>query len=150
AGGETPPPSPTPITPPPPVTGPTSTPPVVSGPTTPPPVSAPPANLPPIPRHYSHIRIAEFAYHGTPLGDFEKNLLRNSVDVVIPNTDYLGDIAAIASQTPQFIYSNASNIYRELLTDWLNYADAHGLDREAAFYHATAAQPFDGESASSW
>jgi hypothetical protein len=117
---------------------------------TPPPVSAPPANLPPIPRHYDHIRIAEFAYQGTPLGTFEQGLLQNSVDVVIPNTSYVDQISATAPNTPQFIYSNASNIYRELLTDWLNYADAHGYNREDAFFHVTQAQPFTGDSASSW
>src|SRR4029077_4130247 len=97
-----------------------------------------------------HIRIAEFAYNGTPLGAFEKSMLQNSVDLVIPNTNYLGTIASISNGTPQFIYSNASNIYRELLTDWLNYADAHGYDREAVFYHVTRATPFTGSSASSW
>src|SRR5439155_26233915 len=110
--------------------------------TTPPPVSSPPAGLPSIARHYSHIRVAAFAYYGTPLGAFEQNLLQNSVDLVIPNTSYVDQISAISAQTPQFIYSNASNIYRELLTDWLNFADAHGYSREAAFYHATQALPF--------
>src|SRR5262249_8972503 len=117
----------------PPTTGTTSTPPPSGTPTpppsgtpaprptdtTPPPVIAPPPGLPSIVRHYSHIRIAEFAYYGTPMGAFEKNLLQNSVDLVIPNTSYVAQIGAISSQTPQFIYSNTSNIYRELLTDWL-------------------------------
>jgi hypothetical protein len=118
--------------------------------TNPPPVSAPPTNLPSVPRHYDHIRIAEFAYHGTPMGSFEQGLLQNSVDLVIPNTTYVDQIHSVAPSTPQFIYSNASNMYRELYTDWLNYADAHGYSREDAFYHVTQATPFTGDSASSW
>src|SRR5262249_44800084 len=109
-----------------------------------------PAGLPPVPRHYRHVRIAELAYSGTPIGDFEQGLLRNSIDLVVPNTAYLDQIHAVAPNTPQFIYSNASNVYRELLTDWLNYADAHGYSREDAFYHVTQATPFTGDSASSW
>lgn len=108
------------------------------------------SHLPNIPRHYPHIRIAQFAYHGTPIGTFERNLLRNSVDLVIPNVNYLSQISEIAPKTPQFIYSNASNIYRDLLVDWLNYADSKGYDREAAFYHVTQPTPFTGDSASSW
>jgi hypothetical protein len=157
-GGNTNPPTSDPgsTTPPPPSDPGTITPPTSSpgdpGPVTPPvtPPAVPPASLPPVPRHYSHIRIAELAYSGTPMDSFTQSLLRNSVDIVIPNTDYLSQINSIAGPTPQFIYSNASNIYRELLTDWLNYADAHGIDREAAFYHVTQATPFTGDSASSW
>src|SRR5262249_1783198 len=44
---------------------------------------------PAVPRHYSHIRIAELAYQGTPLGTFEDQLLKNSVDLVIPAEQYL-------------------------------------------------------------
>jgi hypothetical protein len=106
-------------------------------------------NLPSVDRHYSHIRIAQLAYHGTPLGTFEQDLLRNSVDLVVPNTGYLEKVNGIAPNTPQLIYSNASNIYRELLTDWLTFADRNGYDRETAFYHVTQPTEFTGDSASS-
>src|SRR5262249_41046383 len=94
--------------------------------------------------------IAELAYSGTPFDSFAQGLLQNSVDLVVPNTGLLNQIGALSPNTPQFIYSNASNIYRELLIDWLNYADAHGFNREDAFYHVTRATPFTGNSASSW
>ncbi|MFL5340745.1 MAG: hypothetical protein ACJ8F7_11390 [Gemmataceae bacterium] len=151
--------SPPPVTPPggtttggstpPPVTPPTTTPPGETGGPTPTPIPLPP-DLPPVPRHYTHIRIAELAYSGTPMGSLEQNLLQNSVDLVIPSTTLLNQISATSPNTPTFIYSNASNVYRELLTDWLNWADAHGVSREAAFYHVTQATPFTGDSASSW
>ena len=52
---------------------------------------------PVIPRHYSHIRIAQLAYTGIPItGAFEQSLLRNSVDLVIPNPQYLGAINTTA------------------------------------------------------
>ncbi len=104
---------------------------------------------PTLPRHYSHIRIAQLAYSANPMGAFEERLLRESVDLVIPNARFLERIAQIAPQTPQLIYSNASNIYLELLTDWLEYADRHGVPRESAFYHVTKPTPFSGDSASS-
>ncbi len=122
-------------------------------PTAPPPVDTPtstPSSLPSVPQHLSHIRIAQFAYYGTTIGSVEKSLLKNDIDLVIANTGLVDTIGAVSSQTPQFIYTNASNIYRELLTDWLNYADAHGISREEAFYHVTQPTPFTGDSASSW
>ncbi len=128
------------------------------GPAAPPPVAVPPAvpsaggsanpALPPVARNYDWIRLANLAYYGTPLTGFEQTLLRNSVDLVIPNLDYLDDIARISPTTPQFVYTNVSNIYLGLLTDWNQYADRNGLDREAAFYHVTRATPFGGMSAS--
>jgi hypothetical protein len=75
--------------------------------------------------------------------------LRNSVDLVIPDTAYLANINAIAPNTPQLIYTNASSIYQDSLLDWLNYADAHGISREDAFYHATHPLAFNGQSPSS-
>ena len=108
-----------------------------------------PIQTPQIPRHYNHIRIAQLAYSGNPMGTFELNLLRNSVDLVIPNNRYLGTIQSVAPNTPQLIYSNVSNLYQGLLADWLRYADAHGASREAAFYHVTKATPFTGTSPSS-
>ncbi len=104
---------------------------------------------PSIPRHYSHIRIAQLAYSGSALGSLETQLLKNSVDLVVANTAYLADISAIAPNTPQLIYTNTSSLYRELLTDWLTYADARAVNREAAFYHVARALPFSGQSYSS-
>ena len=100
-------------------------------------------------RHYPHIRVAMLAYTGTPVGAVEQKLLRESVDLVIPNVSYLNRFDALAPGTPQMIYTNVSNIYLELLTDWLNYADRHGFDREGAFYHVNKATPFRGDSGSS-
>ena len=89
------------------------------------------------------------AYTGTPVGTFEQKLLRESVDLVIPNQSYLDRFNALAPGTPQMIYTNVSNIYLDLLTDWLDYADRRGFDREGAFYHVTRATPFSGDSGSS-
>src|SRR5258708_23569954 len=102
-----------------------------------------------IPHHYSHIRIAELAYGGVPLGPFGKTLLQNSVDLVIPHTGFLDDIQQIAPKTPALVYSNVSSLYFDLMTDWLRYADAHAINREAAFYHVSQATSFSGTSASS-
>jgi len=116
-----------------------------------PPATPIPGNpaLPAVPRNYSWIRLANLAYYGTPIGDFEKSLLRNSVDLVIPNLAYLDDIAAANNRTPQFVYTNVSNIYLGLITDWNDYADRNRLDREGAFYHASKATGYSGASASS-
>src|SRR5262249_9564988 len=75
--------------------------------------------------------------------------LKNSVDLVIPNTQYLGAINTASPNTPQLIYSNVSNLYQGLLTDWLQYADRMGVSRELAFYHVTKATPWQGASPSS-
>jgi len=104
--------------------------------------------LPSVPRNYSHIRVANLAYFGTPLEAYEQDLLRNSVDLVIPNLAYLEDINAISPTTPQFVYTNVSNIYLSLITDWNDYADRNRLDREVAFYHVNKATAFNGMSAS--
>ena len=102
-----------------------------------------------IPRHYNHIRVAMLAYSGTPMTSVEQGLLQNSVDLVIPNEQYLSDIQAASPTTPQLIYTNVSNMYSGLLTDWLNYADRNGLSRESAFYHLSQATGFAGGSPSS-
>src|SRR5262249_26176164 len=110
--------------------------------------TAPPS--PVIPRHYQHIRIAELAYAGTPRTSFEDGLLRNSVDLVIPESPtFLGFAQAASPNTPQLLYTNTTTIYGQFLTDWLNFADAQGLPREAAFYHVVRATPFSGSSPSS-
>jgi hypothetical protein len=105
--------------------------------------------VPAIPQHYPNIRIAELAYSGNPMGSFEDQLLRSSVDLVVPNVSYLQHISSVSPNTPQVIYRNVSNLYLSLLTDWLNYADAHGYAREGAFYHVASATPFSGDSPSS-
>lgn len=122
------------------------------GSTSPPPAPSPAPSstgLPSVPQHMSWIRLANLAYHGTPFGSTEIALLRNSVDLVIPNTAYLDTIASVSPNTPQFVYTNVSNMYLGMVTDWLNYADRFGISREAAFYHAIRPVSYSGASASS-
>lgn len=118
----------------------------VAGPDAITPTAAP---QPAVPHHYSHIRYAALAYNGLSLGPDERKLLQQSVDLVIPNTRYLSDIDAAAPATPKLVYSNISNLYLDLLTDWLSYADRVGLSRENAFYHVARPTPFVGDSPSS-
>ncbi|MCZ2343384.1 MAG: hypothetical protein LC104_16565, partial [Bacteroidales bacterium] len=106
-------------------------------------------SLPVVPRTYDWIRVANLAYYGTPFGSIENSLLQAGVDLVIPNLQYQQTIADINSKTPQFIYTNLSNMYLGLLTDWNEYADRTHSDREAAFYHVTRETPFNGSSPSS-
>ena len=119
--------------------------------TSPPPLTGEPpgAFLPTVPRTYDWIRVANLAYHGTPLGPIEQSLLQAGVDLVIPNVQYLEQIEAISPGKPQFLYTNLSNIYLSLLTDWNEYADRRNLDRESAFYHVREATVFRGSSPSS-
>jgi hypothetical protein len=108
-----------------------------------------PLPQPVIPAHYSHIRIAELAYSGWPQDATANQLLTNSVDVVVPNAGYIPAINAVAPTTPLLVYTNVSNVYLNLLTDWLSYADAHGLNREDAFFHVAQATSYGGNSPSS-
>jgi hypothetical protein len=108
-----------------------------------------PPGGPVFPRHYDHIRVAQLAYFGTPITSFELGLLENSVDLVVPNTNFLSTINNVAPDTPQLIYGNFSNLYLDLLLDWLNYADDNNIDRETAFYHVAQATNFSGGSPSS-
>lgn len=117
---------------------------------TPRPSAAPQAiRLPAIPRHYNHIRIAMLAYYGNPLGALEDRLLADSVDLVVPDARTMKHIKAVAPRTPQLLYTNTSNLYLDLLTHWLTFADASGCSREAAFYHVSKPLPFRGDSPSS-
>jgi hypothetical protein len=102
-----------------------------------------------IPQHLPNIRLADLAYSGTPLDSTMQQLLQHDVDLVVPNTAYLGTIASMSPHTPQLIYSNVSSLYQGLLTSWLNYAEAHNLNPEDAFYHVAQATPFSGSSSSS-
>jgi len=111
--------------------------------------NAAPLHMPTIPQHYQWIRLAQLAYSGNPMGTFEKSLLQNSIDLVIPNPQYLSTIQAASPNTPQLIYSNVSNLYLKLLTDWLAYADRVGASREAAFFHVSKPTAFTGNSPSS-
>src|SRR5206468_9825660 len=70
-------------------------------------------------------------------------------DLVSPDPSSLGTINGAAPNTPQHIYSNVSNLYQGLLTDWLQYADRTHVSRELAFYHVTRATPWQGASPSS-
>ncbi|HLW67884.1 MAG TPA: hypothetical protein VKS79_21385 [Gemmataceae bacterium] len=110
-----------------------------------------PANgtLPSVPQHYPYIRVAELAYYGTPFNGTAQSLLQKSVDLVVSNPAYLNQINQITPSTPQMIYSNASNMYGGMITDWMNYANQHGMDPESAFLHVSQATPFSGASASS-
>jgi hypothetical protein len=110
----------------------------------------PPPTGPWIPHHYPNIRIAELAYSGLPIGWYENQLLRNSVDLVVSDVpSMINAIHTTAPSTPVMAYSNVSSLYGNLLTDWLNYADTHNVSREAAFYHVAQATPFWGNSPSS-
>jgi hypothetical protein len=106
---------------------------------------------PAIPQHSSQIRLADLAYNNGShqLDPSDIPLLQNSVDLVIEDTPaYMSQIDAVSQDTPQLLYTNVSNVYKSLLTDWLNYADAHGYSREEAFYHVTQATPFSGAGGS--
>lgn len=116
-------------------------------PTTPAPA---PAGLPSLTRSYPHIRLANLAYWGTPLDNATtRSLLTHSVDLVIPNLAYLPEVARLNPDAGQLVYTNVSNLYLGLITDWNDYADRRGLSREAAFLHVTRATPLTGSSASS-
>jgi len=104
---------------------------------------------PELSRKLSHIRIAQLAYSGTPLGDYERSKLSSSVDLVIPNARFQQTIANASPDTQQLVYSNISNLYGSLLIDWLNFADRTGADREAAFYHVSKPTAWTGSSPSS-
>ena len=109
-----------------------------------------PIAIPVIPQNNPNIRVAELAYGGTPIaGATEQNLLKNDIDLVVANPQYLGTIAATNPNTPQLIYSNVSNLYQGLLADWTNYALQNNINPELAFYHVTQATPFSGTSSSS-
>lgn len=108
-----------------------------------------PVPKPKIPHHFDHIRVAQLAYTGNPMGAYEQSLLQTGVDVVVPNAKFMKTVNTASPDTPQLLYSNVSNLYQGLLADWLEYADRVGAPREQAFYHVAQATNFVGTSPSS-
>jgi hypothetical protein len=103
-----------------------------------------------IPQHLPNIRIMQLVYDGgNQLGPLEDPLLTNDVDVVVSDPYLYQRVLQVSPATPQLVYTNVSNLYGSLLTDWLGYANANGLDPEGAFYHVTQATPISGDSPSS-
>jgi hypothetical protein len=106
--------------------------------------------VPTVPRHYSHIRVAQLAYSGTPFSSFEDRLLRESVDLVVAGNDTaVNRVSSVSPSTPDLMYGNVSSVYKDTLLSWLNHADGKGVSREEAFYHVDRAAAFSGTSASS-
>jgi hypothetical protein len=113
------------------------------------PSTSPPLPAPTVPQHYPNIRIAEIAYGNISADSAAPPLLKNSVDMVVSALNNLQAIAAAAPNTPQLVYTNLSSLYGSLLTDWLAYARANGLNPEDPFYHVTQPTAFSGSSPSS-
>jgi hypothetical protein len=104
-----------------------------------------------LPRHFSWIRIAQIAYStATQLDSFGQSLLRRAVDLIVPDSVAVAQqIAATSPATTSLLYTNLTTLYTDLLTSWLNYADAHGYNREDAFYHVQQPLPYSGNSPAS-
>jgi hypothetical protein len=100
------------------------------------------------PHHYPHARFKVNGLGSGVIGPLEEKLLRESLDMVTPNWPIVSAVHAIAPQTPELMYTNVSNIYSELFVDWLNWADAHGVSREDAFYHAGSPSAYSGAGGS--
>jgi hypothetical protein len=109
-----------------------------------------PLPQPSIPQNSADIRLMELAYNGgsAQLPPSDIPLLQNLVDLVVADPSYANQINAVAPNTPQLIYSNVSNLYKSLILDWDNYADANGYAREEAFYHVAQAMPYSGSGGS--
>ncbi len=101
-----------------------------------------------IAQKYTHIRLAQLAYHGNPVGQYETDLAARSLDLIIPNPIYLQAFETAAPGTTKVIYTNSSNIYGPLLPEWNAFADARGIAREQAFYHVAQATAFSRASQS--
>jgi hypothetical protein len=99
-------------------------------------------------RKYQHIRLAQLAYSGNPMGQYERELAKNSLDLIVPNAVYLNTLEGAAPDTPKVIYTNVSNLYGRLLTDWFAFADRTNASRESAFFHVTQPTAFSGASPS--
>lgn len=113
------------------------------------PAPPPPPSSPPVAgQNYSHIRIAQLAYESTPVGNYEKQLAADSIDLIVPNAKFLDGFEEAAADSAKYLYSNASNLYSNLIADWLSHAVRIRSNPEAAFYHVTQATPFTGNSPS--
>lgn len=100
-------------------------------------------------RKFEHIRIAQLAYSGQNVGSVDQYLFRETVDLVVAHPSFLNTLENASAETSKTIYSNLSNIYENLLIDWLDYADRTGANRESAFYHVALPTAFSGGSPSS-
>jgi Bacterial Ig domain len=100
-------------------------------------------------RKYSHIRLAQLAYSANPMGSYELTLAKNSLDLIVSHNTFLNKLETATPDTTKVIYTNVSNLYQGLLTDWLASADKAGVDRESAFYHITTPTAYTGASPSS-
>jgi len=83
------------------------------------------------------------------MGTFEQNIAATSLDLIVANPRFLETLNQVAPTTNTIIYTNLSNLYDGLLTDWLAYADRNNIPRETAFYHVTQATAFSGSSPAS-
>jgi hypothetical protein len=104
-----------------------------------------PLPYPSIPHNPSGINLANLAYNGgsSQLSASDLALLKNAiVDLVIPEAVFVNQISAVAPNIPQLFYTNVSSVYQSSLLAWDNYADAHGISREEAFYHVSQATPY--------
>ena len=81
---------------------------------------------------------------------------------VIPKTDFFANglswgsgpgiydyIKSVDSTAALDSYNNYTNLYQNILVDWLNYADQNGYNREAAFGHLLSATAWSGRGGSS-
>jgi hypothetical protein len=96
--------------------------------------------------------LADLAYNGgsPQLSASTIALLENGVvDLVVSDPIYASQIAAIAPNLPQLLYTNVSSVYQSSLLAWDNYADSHGVPREEAFYHVSQATPYSSNGAGS-
>jgi hypothetical protein len=111
--------------------------------------SEPDSYFPDPERKYTHIRLAQLAYAGLKITNYEQALALNSLDLIVSNPAFLQTFENVSPTTTKLIYTNLSNLYDGLLTDWLAYADKHGHPRESAFFHVTQATEFTGSSPAS-
>lgn len=104
---------------------------------------------PTIPQKMSHIRVAQFAYAGWVMGSFEEELLQNHIELVVAPTSSTSQITGVVTGLPMLAYTNSSNVYTNLLEDWLDFAETGNFDPEDGFYHAAKKTSFTGDSPSS-
>jgi hypothetical protein len=111
-----------------------------------------PLPQPSIPLNPSGANLADLAYNGgsSQLSASDIALLENGlVDLVVADAIYASQIAAIAPNIPQLLYTNVSSVYQSSLLAWDNYADSLGISREEAFYHVSQATPYSSNGTGS-